>query len=192
MQHPLISYFSRFAVLTPEETEALLDSMLVKKFKKDSFLVQEGEVYEDTYFVVKGCVRQYKMTEDNERSTNFYTEGQWIISLTSFTDAKKSDSYLRCTEDTEVVIGNEASAQVLFQSFPRFETIARAVMETVFSVQQQQMELYLTHTPEQRYLHLLKTNPDLVQRVPQYHIASYLGIEPESLSRIRKRLSKNS
>ncbi|MFZ4544064.1 MAG: hypothetical protein ACOYOA_08455 [Saprospiraceae bacterium] len=78
----------------------------------------------------------------------------------------------------------------MFKSFPRFETISRIVMETVFAEQMKFMTSYLTDSPEQRYLHLLNTRPNIFQRVPQYQIASYIGVKPESLSRIRKRMLK--
>lgn len=92
-------------------------------------------------------------------------------------------------EDTSLVIGNEQKAQELFKKFPRFETFARVVMEKSFTEQQQLMTSYRTDTPEQRYLKLLKLRPDLFQRVSQYHLASYIGVKPESLSRIRKRIT---
>ena len=94
-------------------------------------------------------------------------------------------------EDTTVVIGNETKAQELFKQYPRFETVSRMVMESVFSEQQKTMSAYLTDSPEQRYLRLFETKPDLIQRVPQYQLASYIGVKPESLSRIRKRISQN-
>ena len=79
----------------------------------------------------------------------------------------------------------------MFKIFPRFETISRAVIEDYFSKQKNILTAFLTDTPEQRYLKLIQTRPDLFQRVPQYHIASYIGIKPESLSRIRKKLADN-
>jgi CRP-like cAMP-binding protein len=91
-------------------------------------------------------------------------------------------------EDTSVVVGNEQKAQELFKQFPRFETISRQIMESVFIQQQNQMTSYITDKPEQRYLKLLETRPDIFQRAPQYDIATYIGVKPESLSRIRKKL----
>ncbi len=76
----------------------------------------------------------------------------------------------------------------MFKEFPRFETISRAIIEPDFAEQKKLLTSYLTDSPEQRYLNLLKTRPDLFHRIPQYHLASYIGINPESLSRIRKRI----
>jgi CRP-like cAMP-binding protein len=150
--------------------------------------LKEGQVSVDTYFVLEGCIREYILTDGEEKTTNFFTEDQWVISLNSFTPLQPTAHNLVCVEDTTVSIGNEEQAQVLFKQFPRFETISRAVLEEFFIEQKKQLTSFLTDSPEQRYLNLIKTRPDLVQRVPQYQLASYVGIKPESLSRIRKRM----
>jgi CRP-like cAMP-binding protein len=188
MENKLIAYFSKFASFSESEKNAINEGMVVKKYKKNDFLLKEGQANADTFFVMKGLVRQYKIVEGEEITTNFYTEGQWIISLTSFIAEKTSTDYLECIEDTELVTGNEDAAQKIFKAFPHFETVSRAVMESVFLEQQVHMTAFLTDTPEQRYSNLLQNKPDLFQRVPQYQIASYLGVKPESLSRIRKRI----
>ncbi len=165
--------------------------METESFKKGDFLVKEGEKNINTYFIISGCVRQYKLVDGEEITTNFFTEDHWIIALGNFISENLSNYSLICMEDTTIVKGNEQKAQELFRHFPRFETISRAVMEHVFAEQQTFMTTYLTDSPEERYRKLLKSRPDLFQRVPQYHIASYLGVKPESLSRIRNRISKD-
>lgn len=192
MKDKLIGYFSGFTTFTKDEINVLTESMLIKHFSKGSFIVKEGQYNTDTFFVADGLVRQYKLIDGEEISTNFFTEGQWIISLTGFSPNTIATDYLICIEDTSVIVGNEQKAQELFKKFPRFETISRAVMETVFAEQQAMMISYLTDTPEQRYLKLLKTKPGIFQQVPQYHLATYIGVKPESLSRIRKRLQSKS
>lgn len=189
MKHKLIEYFLKITKLTQEEISALTDTMVVSTFKKDSCIIKEGQPNKNTFFVLDGLVRQYKILEGEDVTTNFYGEGQWIISLTSFTENIISTDTLVCVEDTAVVVGNEEKAQALFKDYPRFETVSRMVMETVFANEQKRLASYLTSTPEKRYLSLLKTQPYIFQKVPQYHIASYVGIKPESLSRIRKRLA---
>lgn len=189
MENKLITYFSGFTSFTEEERQALEDSMVIKAFEKGDFLSKEGEANNHSYFLLSGLVREYRLIDGEETITNFYTEGQWIISLTGFTKDTIATDYLVCNEDTSVVIGNEEKAQQLFREFPRFETISRAVMETVFAGQQKTMMYHLTASPEDRYQRLLETKPELVQRVPQYQLASYIGVKPESLSRIRKRMA---
>ncbi len=192
MNNKLINYFLKITSLTPEETAVLTESMIVKKVAKGSYLVKEGQFNTDTFFVLDGLVRQYKLIDGNDITTNFYTEEQWIMSLENFEKETPSDYFLTCVEDTTVVIGNEQKAQELFKQFPRFETTSRQIMETVFFEQQKLMASYITDKPEQRYLKLLESRPDIFQRVPQYDIATYIGVKPESLSRIRKKLSEKS
>ncbi len=189
MNNILINYFQQFTTLTREESTALSDSMDIKEIKKGGFLLKEGQRNMDTFFILTGLVRQYSFNNGEEKTTNFFNEGQWIISFNSFSNDAIATDYLVCEEITSVVVGNEVKAQQIFREFPRLETISRAVMETVFFEQQKSLTSYLTHTPEQRYLKLLKERPDIFQRVPQYQIASYIGVKPESLSRIRKRIA---
>jgi CRP-like cAMP-binding protein len=190
MENKLIAYFSKFSTFSESELQALKDSMVIKSYEKGSFLSKEGQANTSTYFVLSGLVRQYRLIDGEEVTTGFYTEGQWIISLTGFTEDTIASDYLVCDEETSVVIGNEEKAQKLFHDFPRFETISRAVMETVFAEQHKTMTHHLRASPEEKYVRLLETRPDLAQRVPQYQLASYIGVKPESLSRIRKRMAQ--
>ncbi len=189
MENRLIRYFSKMTLLSKEEEEALTKSIEVKEFSKGDFIVREGSRNKDTFFVLEGLVRQFQLSDGDEITTGFYRDGQWIISLTDFMDDSASAENLVCAEDTSLVVGNEKKAQDLFRQFPRFEAISRMVMEKVFAEQQRWMKVYLTDSPEDRYLKLLKRQPDIFQKVPQYHIATYIGVKPESLSRIRKRIS---
>jgi CRP-like cAMP-binding protein len=188
----LIEYFSKITPLTEDEKHALAESMEIKHCKKNDYLLKAGQNNQNTFFVLNGFIRQYKLIDGEEITTNFYKEGQWIISFTSFENSPISESYLLCVEDSSVVLGNEQKAQELFARHPRFETISRIVMEKVFAEQQKWMLSYQTDTPEKRYLRLLETQPDVFQKVPQYQIASFIGVMPETLSRIRNRIKKIS
>jgi len=188
MPNKLVEHFSRISPLTREESQAIERAMSPKTFKKGTVLLKEGQISIDTYFVLEGCIRQYILVDGEEKTTNFFTEDQWVISPTSLKQTEPSNHILVCLEDCILVVGNEQAAQEMFTTFPRFETIARVVMETAFAEQQKMLMSYLTDSPEERYRRLIRTRPDLVQRVPQYHLASYVGIQPESLSRIRKRM----
>lgn len=189
MDNRLTRYFSGITNLTMFEKECLNESMVIKEFKKDSYLLKQGQLNNETYFILEGFVRQFSMVDGEEITTDFFSEDQWIISLNNFAGKTASAHYLQCIEDTTVVTGTEEKARELFKKFPRFETISRQVMETVLADKQERMSSYITNTAEQRYINLLNTRPDIFQRAPQYHIASYIGVKPESLSRIRKRIS---
>ncbi|MBV5314573.1 MAG: Crp/Fnr family transcriptional regulator [Prolixibacteraceae bacterium] len=191
MDNKFVNYFSRISPLTEAESNAIAENMCVKTFQKGAFLLKEGQVSIDTYFILEGLVREYIVIDGEEKTTNFFAEEQWVISLNNFGSRTRSESNLVCVEDTTVSVGNEEQAQIMFKSFPRFETIARAIVEADFVEQKKLLTSYLTDSPEQRYLKLLKSRPDLFQRIPQYQLASYIGVKPESLSRIRKRIIRN-
>ncbi len=189
MKNKFVNYFSKISPLTEEEAKGIEDGMSVKTFHKGTVLLKEGQPTVDTYFILEGCIREYIVSDGGEeKTTNLYTEDQWVISLSNFNLQNQATHNLVCVEDTTVSVGNEQSAQKMFKQFPRFETISRAVMEAFFIEQKKLLTSFLTDSPEQRYLTLLKSRPDLFQRIPQYHLASYIGVKPESLSRIRKRV----
>ncbi|MBA3284938.1 MAG: Crp/Fnr family transcriptional regulator [Nitrosopumilus sp.] len=188
MDNKLLKYFQRIMPLSDEEIKAIIETMNIQYYKKGTVLLNEGQISTEVYFVLEGCVRQYYLVDGEEKTTNFYTEEQWVISLNSFNQSVASNHYLACSEDSSLVVGNSKKAEDLYKRFPKLETVSRKVMEKVFAEQQEIMGAYFTDTPEQRYLKLLKSRPELFQKIPQYQIASYVGVKPESLSRIRKRL----
>ncbi len=190
MEQDLINYFSKISPLTPDEQGYLLEGMIIKHHKKGDYLVKEGQHHDTTYFVLKGLVRQFKLIDGNDVTTNFFTEEQWIMSLADMQGSSESQHNLICVEDCTLVIGDERKALELFKKFPRFEGISRQIVEAAFIEQQSLMASYITDKPEQRYLKLQESRPEVIQRVPQYDIASFIGVKPESLSRIRKKLQQ--
>ncbi len=188
MDDKLLKYFQKIMPLSQEEIEAIVDTMIIKHYKKGTILLKEGQISTEAYFVLEGCVRQFYLVDGDEKTSNFFTDEQWVISMNSFSQNNPSNHYLDCCMDSSLVVGNREKEESLYKRFPKFETVSRKVMEKVFAEQQEIMSLYTTDTAEQRYLKLLKSRPDLIQKIPQYQIASYIGVKPESLSRIRKRL----
>lgn len=176
--------------LTDEEARAIAETMIIRQYPKGTLLLKEGEVSMEAYFVLEGCVRQYYIVDGDEKTNNFFTEEQWVVSVNSISQQVPSNHFLECCVDSTLVVGNRDKEEALYRRFPKLETISRKVMEKVFAAQQEIMASYTTDTPEQRYLKLLKARPDLFQKIPQYQIASYVGVKPESLSRIRKRIAQ--
>lgn len=188
MDEKLIRYFNSIMPLSDEEARAIVATMTIKSYPKGTILLREGETSAEAYFVLEGCVRQYYLVDGEEKTNNFFTENQWVISIKSISQGIPSDHFMECATEAILVVGNRHKEEDLYHKFPRLETVSRKVMERVFAEQQEIMAAYLTDTPEQRYLKLLAARPDLFQTIPQYQIASYIGVKPESLSRIRKRL----
>jgi CRP-like cAMP-binding protein len=184
----IIKYISNFTTLSPAETQGILESIKVRFYKKGTILLKEGQVASLCYFILKGCIRQYYLIDGEEKTTNFYTEGQPVAPYEGSYKRNASKFYLTCLEDTILTVGTPEDEAKLFKLFPRFEAISRMALEEEFGKGQELMASYIISSPEERYLNLMQTRPELIDRVPQYHLASYLGIKPESLSRIRRRI----
>ncbi|MEO6286946.1 MAG: Crp/Fnr family transcriptional regulator [Dyadobacter sp.] len=187
MEDQLFEFIAKYMPLLEEEKKAIIDLAIFKSFKKGTVLLKEGELSKDGYFVLKGCLRTYYVIEGEEKTTAFYTESDSFAPLCIVTN-KPSELYISCVEDSMVLVNNPEIDQIMFQKFPRFETLCRILSEELVAKNQASFDDFKTSSPKQRYLNLLKTRPELLQRVPQHQLASFLGMKPESLSRIRKRL----
>lgn len=189
MEQQLLDHFNAISPLSEEESAAISATMNVQQFSKGTQLLKEGEVSQSAYFVLNGCVREYKMIDGDEKTSNFYLDNEWVLSLKSMMEQTPSDHFLVCSTDCKLVVGNQSLEAQLFQQFPRLETVSRLLMQQVSADLHTRLSNYLMDSPEQRYQRLLTEKPSLFQLVPLYQIASYLGITAESLSRIRKRIS---
>lgn len=175
-------------LLTAEEAKDMDRLVPIREFKKGTVLLESGQVATEAWFCVKGCVHMYYDVDGDLRTTEFYTEGQSIASLYSFINQVPANHYLACVEDSTLVVWSYAAEKELFGKYPRLESSCRVSVESDFGKHQEKLAAFITKTPEQRYLDLMQDRPELLQRVPQYLLASYLGVTPESLSRIRKRI----
>lgn len=174
--------------LRPDEIEAIISMVEIRPFRKGSFLLQEGQYPKACYHNIKGCVRQFYLKGGEEKTTFFYLENQSISSASSTLAGAPVNYYLECTEDTLMAVMSHEKEEELFSRFPRLEKLCRYGLERQVAWYQQLLATYMTTSPEERYLNLLRDQPQLLDRVPQYQLASYLGVKPESLSRIRKRI----
>lgn len=181
---------SREMPLTPEEMEAVNTLIPIKEFKKGQILLEEGSIARECYFNIKGCVRSYQIQKGEERTTQFFVEGDPIASLLSYLNKTPANHYFECIEDSTLAVLSYENEQELYKQHPKFEALCRNSIEQEFGKQQNILQNYLTKNPEERYLMLQETRPELLQRVPQYHLATFLGVQPESLSRIRKRIAQ--
>jgi CRP-like cAMP-binding protein len=188
MEPELLNFLSHIPFLNEEERNAIAADLTVRRFKKGTVLLKEGEISSECYFVLKGCLRQYYLVEGEEKTTAFFTEQQAVTSFASYTEQTPSSHYLCCVEDVTLIVGNFSQEKAMYQKYPKLALITRSMMEQDYGKTQEQFAAFITSSPEKRYLDLLENRPDLLQRVPQHQLASYLGITPESLSRIRKRI----
>jgi CRP-like cAMP-binding protein len=186
MENEIVKYLSKYVPVTQEMEQAIIQSGFIKSYRKGTRLLEEGELSNECYFVIKGCIRSYYIKNGEEKTTEFYTEEQ-VVTPTVYGKKIPSEYYLECIEDTIAGVGNPESEAAMYKQFPQIELINLALGEAIMSKYIDTFAEYKMSSPEERYLNLLKNRPYLIQRVPQHQIASYLGITPESLSRIRKR-----
>ncbi|MBP2832064.1 Crp/Fnr family transcriptional regulator [Aquimarina sp. U1-2] len=158
-------------------------------FKKGSFLLQPGQYIDSFYFMKKGCVSYYTIEQGNIQVMEFFTEGYFFTDLYAYIEDIQSQSYLKALEDVVVFTISKSDVQKAFDHSHQLERFGRLSMQRTFVINFQRINQLKHLSNQERYLELLKKRPTLFQRVPQYLIASYLGVTPVGLSKIRKRLS---
>jgi CRP-like cAMP-binding protein len=187
MQDLLFDFIAKYITLTEDEKNALLALDLFHAKKKGTVLLKEGQNTNISYFVLKGCIRVYYIIDGEEKTTAFYTE---LDALTPNCVVNKTPSnyFISCVEDSILLISDVDMGAEVNAKFPKFDVMCRMFSEELLAKQQIDFDEFKTSSPEQRYLNLLHKRPDLIQRVPQHQLASYLGIKPQSLSRLRARI----
>ena len=193
MKSILFKYMSKFTSLTEEQQQTIANEIKIDEFKKGTILLRQGDVPTKCYFVLKGCIRQYSVDEKGKEVTsNFYTEEQAIAVFNTHKSDKSSDYTFVCLEDSVLVVGDLDMEQDMYTKYTQLEIMTRKMIEENFGKVQDEFATFIASTPEERLKTLLLKRPQLIDRVPQHQLASYLGITPESLSRIKKRLEIDS
>jgi len=187
MQDLLFDFISKYVSLTDEEKEAIVALDIFRSEKKGAILLSEGQKSDEAFFVLNGCIRTYYIVDGEEKTTAFYTEMEGFTPHCVLSKTP-SEYYISCTEDTILTVANPDMEAEIFGKFPKFESLCRVLSEELLVKQQIDFAEFKTSSPEQRYLSLQEKRPDLIQRVPQHQLASYLGIKPQSLSRLRARI----
>ena len=187
MKNILFDFISKYISLTEDEKNAILSLDLFRSVKKGTTLLKEGQKSKDSYFVLKGCIRTYYVLDGEEKTTAFYTEME-VLTPPCVINKAPSEYFISCVEDNILSVSNADIEVEINSKFPKFEIMCRMLSEELLAKQRIDFDEFKTSSPEQRYLNLLQNRPDLIQRVPQHQLASYLGIKPQSLSRLRARI----
>lgn len=187
MQKKLLDFLAKYVTLTDDEKNVLISLDLFRSVKKGTVLLKEGQKTQDSYFVLKGCIRVYYIIDGEEKTTAFYTEMDALTPHCVISNTP-SDYFISCVEDCIITVSNTAMEAAVNSKFPKFELLCRKLSEELLAKQRIDFDEFKTSSPEQRYLNLLQNRPDLIQRVPQHQLASFLGIKPQSLSRLRARI----
>ncbi len=189
MHNKLIRIVKQIVLIDSDEEKIFLNVFSPMILKKGDFLLKVGEVNNKLGFLVEGLVRYFVYKNNEESTLEFSKEGEFIAEYQSFLNQTESIQAIQAIEDTTLLVTDYDGLQTIYNQTKNGNLIGRIVIEYRFGHLMRQLLSIYMHSPEERYLHFLKTFPDLVQRVPQYYIASYVGVKPESLSRIRKRLT---
>jgi len=189
MTDQLITGIQSFINLDPNETASLKLLFRERSIKKGDFFLAEGQVCKQAGFIIKGLMRYYINHDGEDRTYEFAKENDFICNYESFIPQTASTKIIQALEDCELFQISYDDLQTFYKSIRQGERLGRLVIEQVFIETLQALSSFYTDTPEHRYEQFIKKHPDLQQRISQYHIASYVGVKPQSLSRIRKRIS---
>ena len=161
-----------------------------KKLRRKQYLLQEGDVCKNIAFVEKGALRTYTVDElGTEHILQFALEGWTISDLYSFLTGEASTYNIDALEAAELVLVSKAAHEEMLQTIPKYETYVRLQVTGAYIALQRRITSVLSLTTEERYKNFTATYPNIVQRVPQHMIASFMGLTPETLSRVRKRMA---
>lgn len=187
----LIDYFQKYLPFNNEESELITSKVTLRNIKRKQMILQEGFICKHYFFVVEGCFKMYAVDEKgNEHNLQFAAENDWIADIGSFHSEKLSKLFIEAIEPSVILQIEQQDLYFLYINIPKLNIIFKVIIEHKFIELQNRVLQNISSTGQQRYLNFLEQYPNLASRLPNTQIASYLGITPEFLSKIRKELSK--
>lgn len=189
--YPLLQHFQAYLPLTGAECAMISERATQRNIKRRQMILQEGFVCKHYSFVVKGCFRMYAIDDKGtEHNIQFAAENDWIADIGSFHSGKPSRLFIEAIEPSEIIQIEQQDLYFLYLNVPKLDRIFKVIIENKFVELQNRVLQNISSTAQLRYSGFLEQYPILSRRLPNIHIASYLGITPEFLSKIRKDLSE--
>lgn len=186
---PLLDYINRLVQLDQAEEEKLCQLISYRKLLKGQYFLQQGDVCKFSGFIVSGCTKTFFVDEEGqEHVVMFSVEDWWTSDMGSYISQKPADFNVQCLENTTLIQISYENQEVMLREIPKLERFFRLIIERAFVSSQKRIVRNLSMTAKDRYLHFRSLYPKVEQRIPQYLIASYLGITKEFLSKIKGQL----
>ncbi|MES2794573.1 MAG: Crp/Fnr family transcriptional regulator [Bacteroidota bacterium] len=190
---PLLNYFQKVIRLNNDEKQLVTELFKPRLYRKRQYVLQEGDICNQFNFIVRGCLRMYKIDDKgNTHILQFAVENWWLSNIGSFHERKPSELNIDALEDTMVLQISHENLLLLYTNAPKFDRIFRVLIENSFVSLQKRLLQNISSTAEERYNSFLDSHSPLTNRLPQTQIASFLGITPEFLSRLRNKQTKKS
>jgi CRP-like cAMP-binding protein len=193
MDHkPLLDYITKYINLTDEEEAILLSKVVLRSYLKDQYISQQGDICKSVNFIISGCTKTFYMDlEGQEHIVMFSIEDWWTSDLGSFITQSPADFNVQCIESTQLIQFTYDNLEELYKKVPKLERLFRKIVERAFVASQKRIIRSFSLTAKERYQIFKKSNLKIDQRVPQYMIASYLGVTKEFLSKIKSQIIQN-
>ncbi len=195
MENEIKKFLNSIKYYCPEMREQELLTFAEKlktiTLQKNEYFIQAGKVHDEIGFITKGLIRSYFIDGDgNKKTVRFYAENDYATHYTAFITQQPSKYSFQCLENTTLVLLGYDTMQRAYKIFPGFEKYGRLVAEEILKMQQHRIESFIFQTAEERYRDFIKQYPDVFNRVSLSHLCSYLGIERQTLTRIRQKLAR--
>jgi len=187
---PLLKYINNFVTLTDEEVRILESKVTIRKYLKGQFILQQGDICKRACFILSGCTKTFYVNEEGqEHILMFGIEDWWASDMGSYITQTPADFNVQCIENTEVVVFLHDVNEELYNEIPKLERFFRQITERAFVASQKRIVRGFSLSAKEQYMFFREQYPEIEQRIPQYMIASYLGITKEFLSKIKSQLA---
>lgn len=193
MKAALAHYLHKYAPFSTNEIDQIYQSLTIKKLLKGDYLLQEGQVCQHQFFLYQGLTRSYYINQKGiDQIVQFAIENWWVTDMESFILETPSLVSIQTLEKCTVLCLHKEDLERLYRTLPKLERVFRVISERMLIALQRRNEFFMKAPSEEKYLNIVQKIPNLINRVPQYMIASYLDMTPEHLSAIRKKVSQEN